>query len=113
MPFGGGGLLRRLLPRPLPPVAAEMGCTSWAQALLKFVLGHPAVTSPCAILGTIGDRPMTSAERVRRHRAARAQEAAVETLVAAEREERIRQLEAEVRRLQERVHQLEQERPRP
>jgi aryl-alcohol dehydrogenase-like predicted oxidoreductase len=50
MPFGGGGLLRRLLPRPLPPVAAEMGCTSWAQALLKFVLGHPAVT--CAIPGT-------------------------------------------------------------
>src|SRR3954453_12566873 len=45
MPFGGGGLLRRLLPRPLPPIAAEMGCTSWAQVLLKFVLGHPAVTS--------------------------------------------------------------------
>ena len=50
MPFGGGGLLRRLLPRPLPPVAEEMSCTSWAQALLKFVLGHPAVT--CAIPGT-------------------------------------------------------------
>jgi diketogulonate reductase-like aldo/keto reductase len=50
MPFGGGGLLRGLLNHPLPPWAAEIGCTSWAQVLLKFVLSHPAVT--CAIPGT-------------------------------------------------------------
>jgi aryl-alcohol dehydrogenase-like predicted oxidoreductase len=50
MPFGGGGLLRRLLPRPLPAWAGEIGCASWAQILLKFVLSHPAVT--CAIPGT-------------------------------------------------------------
>nr|HET7860175.1 aldo/keto reductase [Caldimonas sp.] len=50
MPFGGGGLLRALLARPLPPWAAEIGCASWAQVLLKFVLSHPAVT--CAIPGT-------------------------------------------------------------
>ena len=50
MPFGGGGLLRGLLPRPLPAWAAEIGCASWAQVLLKFVLSHPAVT--CAIPGT-------------------------------------------------------------
>ena len=50
MPFGGGGLLRRLMPKPLPPWAAEIGCASWAQILLKFVLSHPAVT--CAIPGT-------------------------------------------------------------
>jgi len=50
MPFGGGGLLRGLLARPLPPWAAEIGCASWAQLLLKFVLSHPAVT--CAIPGT-------------------------------------------------------------
>lgn len=49
-PFGGGGLLRKLLPRKLPPWASEIGCTSWAQLLLKFVLAHPAVT--CAIPGT-------------------------------------------------------------
>ncbi|MDI3380087.1 aldo/keto reductase [Xenophilus aerolatus] len=49
-PFGGGGLLRRLRDRPLPPWAAEIGCSSWAQVLLKFVLSHPAVT--CAIPGT-------------------------------------------------------------
>jgi diketogulonate reductase-like aldo/keto reductase len=49
-PFGGGGLLGVLRDRPLPGVAAELGCGSWAQLLLKFVLGHPAVT--CAIPGT-------------------------------------------------------------
>ena len=49
-PFGGGGLLRRLAGRPLPDWANEIGCTSWAQVLLKFVLSHPAVT--CAIPGT-------------------------------------------------------------
>jgi diketogulonate reductase-like aldo/keto reductase len=48
-PFGGG-LLRRLLARSLPPWAAEIGCTSWSQVLLKFVLSQPAVT--CAIPGT-------------------------------------------------------------
>ena len=47
MPFGGGGLLRGLLAKPLPAWAAEIGCASWAQLLLKFVLSHPAVT--CAI----------------------------------------------------------------
>ena len=49
-PFGGGGLLRRLRERPLPPWAAEIGATSWAQVLLKFVLSHPAVS--CTIPGT-------------------------------------------------------------
>ncbi|MDB5893329.1 MAG: aldo/keto reductase [Rhodoferax sp.] len=49
-PFGGGGLLRRLSAQPLPGWAAEIGATSWAQLLLKFVLAHPAVT--CAIPGT-------------------------------------------------------------
>jgi diketogulonate reductase-like aldo/keto reductase len=50
MPFGGGGLLRGLLARPLPAWAAEIGCASWAQVLLKFVLSQPAVT--CVIPGT-------------------------------------------------------------
>ena len=49
MPFGGG-LLRRLRDKPLPAWAGEIGCTSWAQVLLKFVLSHPAVT--CTIPGT-------------------------------------------------------------
>ncbi|WP_239142948.1 aldo/keto reductase [Variovorax sp. WS11] len=50
MPFGGGGLLRRLRAQPLPGWAGEIGCGSWAQLLLKFVLSHPAVT--CTIPGT-------------------------------------------------------------
>ena len=50
LPFGGGGLLRKLLARKLPDWAPEIGCTSWAQILLKFVLANPAVT--CAIPAT-------------------------------------------------------------
>jgi aryl-alcohol dehydrogenase-like predicted oxidoreductase len=49
-PFGGGGLLQRLLAKPLPRWAPDIGCASWAQVLLKFVLSQPAVT--CAIPGT-------------------------------------------------------------
>lgn len=49
-PFGGGGALGRLKDKPLPAFAAEMGCTSWAQLLLKFIVSHPAIT--CAIPGT-------------------------------------------------------------
>jgi diketogulonate reductase-like aldo/keto reductase len=49
-PFGGGGLLRSLANVPLPAWAAEVGCESWAQVLLKYVLSHPAVT--CVIPGT-------------------------------------------------------------
>lgn len=49
-PFGGGGLLRRLHAKPLPAWAGEIGCTTWSQLLLKFVLSHPAVT--CAIPGS-------------------------------------------------------------
>jgi aryl-alcohol dehydrogenase-like predicted oxidoreductase len=49
-PFGGGGLLRKLASRKLPDWAGEIGCTSWAQILLKFVLAAPAVT--CVIPGT-------------------------------------------------------------
>jgi aryl-alcohol dehydrogenase-like predicted oxidoreductase len=56
-PFGGGGLLRRLRDRPLPAWSAEIGAKSWAQLLLKFVLGHPAVT--CAIPGTSRAEHMT------------------------------------------------------
>jgi len=49
-PFGGGGLLRSLNARPLPAWSGEIGCESWAQILLKFVVSHPSVN--CAIPGT-------------------------------------------------------------
>jgi hypothetical protein len=48
--FDDGGIFARLKDRPLPPWAAETGCTSWAQLLLKFVIAHPAVT--CVIPAT-------------------------------------------------------------
>jgi diketogulonate reductase-like aldo/keto reductase len=49
-PFAGGGLLRQLRDKPLPPFAKDIDCRSWAQLLLKFVLSHPSIT--CAIPAT-------------------------------------------------------------
>ena len=49
-PFAEGNLLRRLHGRPLPRWANDIGCPTWAQALLKFVLAHPAVT--CVVPAT-------------------------------------------------------------
>jgi diketogulonate reductase-like aldo/keto reductase len=60
-PFGGGGLLRSVSARPLPAWAGDIGCESWAQLLLKFVLGHSAVT--CVIPGT--GRPEHMRDNVR------------------------------------------------
>jgi diketogulonate reductase-like aldo/keto reductase len=48
--FREGQLTRALARHPLPGWAAELGATSWAQLILKFVLAHPAVT--CAIPAT-------------------------------------------------------------
>ncbi|MFL5346094.1 MAG: aldo/keto reductase [Hyalangium sp.] len=45
-PFEQGGLFEKVRGKPLPPWAADFDCTSWAQYFLKFILGHPAVTSP-------------------------------------------------------------------
>jgi diketogulonate reductase-like aldo/keto reductase len=49
-PFAEGGLFRRLRGQALPAWATEIGCTSWAQLLLKWILAHPAVT--CVIPAT-------------------------------------------------------------
>lgn len=43
-PFQQGVLTRRLEGEPLPPWAGEIGAATWAQAILKFILAHPAVT---------------------------------------------------------------------
>lgn len=49
-PFQQGSLLDDLEGYKLPGWADEIGCTSWAQLVLKFIVSHPAVT--CAIPAT-------------------------------------------------------------
>lgn len=49
-PYQGGRLFQRVGGRKLPPWAGELGCESWAQFFLKWILGEPSVT--CAIPGT-------------------------------------------------------------
>jgi diketogulonate reductase-like aldo/keto reductase len=61
-PFREGALLRQIARYPLPGWATEIGCTTWAQAVLKFIVSHPDVT--CAIPAT------TSVAHVRENLAA-------------------------------------------
>jgi diketogulonate reductase-like aldo/keto reductase len=49
-PFASGNLFQRVRGTPLPPWAAEVGCESWAQVFLKWILADPAVT--CVIPAT-------------------------------------------------------------
>jgi aryl-alcohol dehydrogenase-like predicted oxidoreductase len=49
-PFTEGLLFSRVRGRAVPAWAAEIGCTSWAQIFLKWILAHPAVT--CVIPAT-------------------------------------------------------------
>jgi diketogulonate reductase-like aldo/keto reductase len=49
-PFRQGDLVADMEGEALPGWAGEIGCASWAQILLKFVVSHPAVT--CAIPAT-------------------------------------------------------------
>ena len=49
-PFDGGDLFGAKTARPLPGWARELECATWAEAFLKFVISHPAVT--CAIPAT-------------------------------------------------------------
>jgi diketogulonate reductase-like aldo/keto reductase len=43
-PFMNGALFKRLEGRPLPSWATEIGCTTWAQFSLKYILSNPRVT---------------------------------------------------------------------
>ena len=49
-PFDSGTLFRQVRDTALPEWSAELGCASWSQFFLKYIVGHPAVT--CAIPGT-------------------------------------------------------------
>jgi diketogulonate reductase-like aldo/keto reductase len=60
-PFDGGEMFGAKTRKPLPGWAAELGCKSWAEAFLKFVVSHPAVT--CAIPAT--SNPAHLAENMR------------------------------------------------
>ncbi len=50
LPFGRGRLFRAVQGKALPEWAADIGCTSWAQLFLKYIVSHEAVV--CAIPGT-------------------------------------------------------------
>jgi diketogulonate reductase-like aldo/keto reductase len=45
-PFESGDLFSKTKGKPLPALAADLDCASWAQFFLKFIIGHPAVTAP-------------------------------------------------------------------
>ncbi len=49
-PFAEGAMFGRVKGKALPEWAKEVGCASWAQFFLKWILAHPAVT--CVIPGT-------------------------------------------------------------
>ena len=49
-PFDGGNQFGSRTRRALPGWAAELGCRSWAEAFLKWIAAHPAVT--CSIPAT-------------------------------------------------------------
>lgn len=49
-PFASGDLFAHVRAKPLPDWSAEFDCKSWAQFLLKWILGNAAVT--CAIPAT-------------------------------------------------------------
>jgi aryl-alcohol dehydrogenase-like predicted oxidoreductase len=53
LPFGRGKFFQKVAGKPLPALAAEIDCTSWAQFALKWLLGNPAITA--VIPGT--DKP--------------------------------------------------------
>ncbi|MGH6858981.1 MAG: aldo/keto reductase, partial [Phyllobacterium sp.] len=44
-PFQQGALTSRLEGESLPGWAAEIGASTWAQVVLKYILSHPAVTT--------------------------------------------------------------------
>ncbi len=49
-PFAEGAMFARVKGKALPAWASEIGCASWAQFFLKWILAQPAVT--CVIPGT-------------------------------------------------------------
>ena len=44
-PFAEGALFRKVRGKSLPAWAKQIGCATWSQFFLKFIVSHPAVTS--------------------------------------------------------------------
>jgi diketogulonate reductase-like aldo/keto reductase len=55
-PFQKGRLFSVTRGKSLPAYAKELGCESWAQFFLKYIVSHPAVT--CAIPATTKPKHM-------------------------------------------------------
>lgn len=53
-PFRQGALTGELEGVPLPAFAAELGCATWAQLILKFIVSHPAVTTAIPATTRVG-----------------------------------------------------------
>ena len=49
-PFAEGAMFRHVKGKPLPDWAKDIGCATWAQFFLKWIVAHPAVT--CVIPAT-------------------------------------------------------------
>lgn len=53
-PFESGGMFTTIARRPLPALAGALGCQTWAQLFLKYVLSHPAVTCVIPATASVG-----------------------------------------------------------
>jgi len=49
-PYEDGRVFRKVREKPVPKWAAELGCKTWAQIFLKYIIANPAVT--CVIPAT-------------------------------------------------------------
>ena len=50
LPFGRSRVFQKAGDTPVPDFVRDIGCESWAQYVLKWIVSHPSVT--CAIPGT-------------------------------------------------------------
>ncbi len=52
-PFATGALTHDLRGRPIPPIATELECGTWAELLLKFVVSNPVITCVIPATGSV------------------------------------------------------------
>ena len=53
-PFDGGDLFGAKTAKPLPGWAKELGVATWAEAFLKWIVAHPAVTVAIPATSKVG-----------------------------------------------------------